>query len=282
MGTIYGNAYLTIAAISALSAQSSLPGVCSITALGGFTSVADSLAVFATRNSLSDALLYSKYDTRGWTYQERLLSHRCVYLSDWEWFFSCDKGDTREFQELIYPHRNAYDGPPEVPIEYAENPLHRLQNRLEHPSRYDVSLHFAFSALSEMAESHSRKNLLYHKDRLFAFEGILSRLATLLRCPTIRDVPKSMLQYGLLWMPSAMDQPITPLKTSHTPGLPTWSWTAFDSEIDYQFARHLLQIDSLGYRPISFDQRIEMVEPDRQVPATSGTKDSKSWQQALF
>jgi hypothetical protein len=282
MGSIYGNAYLTIAAISASNAQSPLPGVGSNVELCGYTSVADDLKVFATRNSLSDALLYSKYDTRGWTYQERLLSHRCVYLSDWEWFFSCDTEVSREYQELIYPHRNAYDGPPEAPIAYAENPLQGLQSRLEHPSKYDISLHVAFSAFSEVAVSHSRKNFLYHKDRLFAFEGILARLATLLGCPIIRDVPKSVFQYGLIWMPSATYQPLASSTTSHSPGFPTWSWTAFDSEIDYNFAHHLLQIDSLGYRPISFNPQVELIEPDRRAPTTSSTKDSESWQQALF
>jgi hypothetical protein len=72
----------------------------------------------ATTDHLRSVLRTATYETRGWKFQERLLSPRCLYVSDWQYFFSC------------LTETCCGDGPPDEPLKEDYDPHHASLNCL--------------------------------------------------------------------------------------------------------------------------------------------------------
>jgi hypothetical protein len=96
MDVVYNHALLTIAALSSPNANIGLPGIREDTLLtetfmvtidgrnwkGDINHRWDRLGGF-------DANINYAYETRAWTFQERLLSRRCVFFTDTRPIYSC-------------------------------------------------------------------------------------------------------------------------------------------------------------------------------------------------
>lgn len=78
MNSIYGNSLFTIIAISGRDANTGLPGVRPNTRPLRYISIDEKHALVATTDHLGSVLRTSTYETRGWTFQERLLLPRCL------------------------------------------------------------------------------------------------------------------------------------------------------------------------------------------------------------
>jgi hypothetical protein len=98
MGMIYSQGLVTIIALNAESAASQLPGVRPDTRCKGIaiekapeiiTANGGPEAYLAIRPSLEDWLDKAKYCSRGWTFQELVLSKRCLLITDQQVYFSC-------------------------------------------------------------------------------------------------------------------------------------------------------------------------------------------------
>lgn len=96
MDIVYSHALLTIVALSGTSANSPLPGVSPGTRHP--RSMATSVAVpnselpilfYAEDVNLREELARSVYNERAWTFQERLLAKRCLFLCENRAYFSC-------------------------------------------------------------------------------------------------------------------------------------------------------------------------------------------------
>jgi hypothetical protein len=59
-----------------------------------------SLGVRAYSPEFEQLLTSSKYETRGWCLQERVLSRRCLYLTNWQAYFQCSSGTEPEYRDL--------------------------------------------------------------------------------------------------------------------------------------------------------------------------------------
>lgn len=92
MGVIYGRAILTIIAYSGESSHCSLPGVTDGRRCPRATAQLHGRRLLATPTTLPIITKYSPYKRRAWTFQERLLFKRCLYLSHHQAYFSCGAG----------------------------------------------------------------------------------------------------------------------------------------------------------------------------------------------
>lgn len=96
MDCIYENAILTVVALSGSDAGAGLAGIrprSSIADNDGrqyiFHEVDGTQSIGIGRISLDEQIRSSKWNTRGWTYQERLLSPRKLYFTPHEVFYEC-------------------------------------------------------------------------------------------------------------------------------------------------------------------------------------------------
>lgn len=107
MGSIYRNAYLTIIAADGDSAGSGLGRLhtsdLSINSLDWLATDAHGVRLQPAQPSLLHKVANSVWGTRAWTYQEEMLSERCVYFMEDEVHYTCPTGNSREAYTLTGP-----------------------------------------------------------------------------------------------------------------------------------------------------------------------------------
>jgi Heterokaryon incompatibility protein (HET) len=83
MGSIYNNAIVTIVATSAKNATYGLPGVGKNSrSIENLVEIPGTGLRITDRSELETIIENSTYNTRGWTFQERLLSRRCLSFTE--------------------------------------------------------------------------------------------------------------------------------------------------------------------------------------------------------
>jgi Heterokaryon incompatibility protein (HET) len=163
MADIYGCALLTIVALGD-NADAGLDGVTSVRKhCQPSVSVGDQKLVWAMPD-LQQCLESSIWSTRAWTYQEALLSPRCLIVTKYQLFFVCGLGTVCEtFPDLGCVQVRSACSWPENPI----NPSMLLPSK----SREGA----AFALLEQQLEEYRKRKLSYESDALNAFRGILAK-----------------------------------------------------------------------------------------------------------
>lgn len=155
MDEIYEGALLTIVAASRKATNNGLPGVSIPRLATPCVRISDKLSLVL---HLSRSLTASKWNSRGWTYQEFCLSRRCLILVDDQVHFICRRGMTCEGVEesalshLPFAKRRCLDF----------GILENLQMTRQ-------------PAFIRQLSAYTRRKLSYDSDILNAFRGILSR-----------------------------------------------------------------------------------------------------------
>jgi hypothetical protein len=96
MDSIYKGAILTTVAMSGEHDDAPLPGVRVNSRPPQLAVEIGKMGLISTPPSLPNMLRDSKYETRGWTFQERLLSRRCLSFSGMQVYFECLRGVNAE------------------------------------------------------------------------------------------------------------------------------------------------------------------------------------------
>lgn len=163
MDAIYSQALLTIVATSATDASCPLPGLLPGTRKKGATRINDFSSFIANRN-LPDVLAMSVYETRGWTLQERVLSTRCLHLSEWEAVFEC--------QESLQSEHDTLSSKMHDPDSWHGEGVPFLWP-LVTPSGIDNKQRPTFDTYSSLVETYMKRNLSFSTDALNVFLGNL-------------------------------------------------------------------------------------------------------------
>lgn len=88
MHLIYSGAALTIYAVSGRNSASGMKGVSS-PRIPQTQETIDSHALFTVPSDISQELDSSVWNTRAWTFQERVLGRRSLYITDTQYQFQC-------------------------------------------------------------------------------------------------------------------------------------------------------------------------------------------------
>ncbi|KPI45708.1 uncharacterized protein AB675_546 [Cyphellophora attinorum] len=96
MDKVYEQATFTIAAASSESADQGLPGVSNIAREVQPAALVGDNVYISSLPELSTALESCKWMTRGWTYQEFILSRRCLVFTKLQVYFVCREGSRCE------------------------------------------------------------------------------------------------------------------------------------------------------------------------------------------
>ncbi|RTE73806.1 hypothetical protein BHE90_011774 [Fusarium euwallaceae] len=142
-------------------------------------------------------------NTRGWVFQERLLSPRILYLGNDVLFWECDDFLTSE----MAPGRSVF-------------------------SRINIAAELGDLARQwpYLVSAFMRKDLSYEKDRLFAISGIAQLFAQRTSETFLAGLRKTCWAHDLLWHPRPFS---SSENRSPSAAMPSWSWATCPAPLDW-------------------------------------------------
>jgi hypothetical protein len=197
MDRIYNMAGFTI--VAAVPLGIGLPGVRGRprkSYLANYSRRFDPKMRFVTSNFRS-TVISSFWNTRGWTYQERVLSRRAIYVTEWQTYFLCYRGAEQEEIGGFAASVNPWD------------------------------LHL-FSTYSTTVADYTSRNLTFGSDILNAFAGIGNHFEAATGKLLFYGLPERYFAQALLW-----DHDNDIEKRHHVPDIPSWSWAAWKGRSKY-------------------------------------------------
>lgn len=231
MGTIYGAAQFTIVATGD-DADSGLPGV-SFDSRNAETCIDGSIGAQAVQlvsrlATMDQALKKSKWSTRGWTFQELVLSRRAVVFAPEQTYFTCAKGEQAEG--------------------YPEGGLFSDMYQRDHIHRQRSSSDLVHNTPHQMIAEYSRRHLTHVEDRFNAFMGAATiqqgGTVSSEMCVALRGLPLQNFWEFLQWdvsptrQQSSVDgQGCTRIESNldGSLALPSWSWTGWTGDVTYNW-----------------------------------------------
>jgi hypothetical protein len=190
MHSIYRHADLTIVAAGGSDANAGLNGVTTLRKVHQCLEKVQGLRMVMAQPVFNLAVEKSRWNTRAWTFQERLLSTRILVFTDGQMFFRCQSGlysEDTKMEDIMVDHTHKSD---------SANLASFLTSGL--------SWRQGFSLYKSCVAQYTRRQFSYPADILDAFAGIIGRLKIFRelghcwRC----GIPEGPLLYALLWMPA--------------------------------------------------------------------------------
>jgi hypothetical protein len=217
MGEIYSGAYFTVIAAASSGLQD--------------TSVLDTTYnerrhIWKSRisreryiQSLYSRLLRSRWATRGWTFQEQVLSRRAIIFIDDDVFWDC-QSSVWDMDGLIQGHES------ELGSSHTGE-CYEMARRMESLSWPDFRMYI------ELVTLYNGRNLTYPQDSLPAFSGILNSLARSFHNGFVSGLPVLFLDIALLWQPFSRAKRRIPKEGgARSRPLPSWSWCGWQCPVD--------------------------------------------------
>lgn len=244
MDKIYSEAQVTIVAACSEDASTGLSGVGSKSRQCSIAADAGQNTLIAIHSKEVDSIGSSKWDTRGWTYQEGLLSRRRLVFTDTGVFYQCIGGG---------PDRacatESFD------VKFGTEGLRCYVNdRSAFPNVRSVTENPA--KIWDFVHAYTKKSLSYDSDVLNAFIGILNSFVEnakefdhLWGLPVyqrrlliplgegmnsitnykVRQRHSERLVSSLIWQPVDVNKMLI---LEHRADFPTWSWTSMPGGIE--------------------------------------------------
>ncbi|KAI1631371.1 heterokaryon incompatibility protein-domain-containing protein [Biscogniauxia mediterranea] len=248
MDLIYSRAALTIVAASGSNVNAGLaglePGTRDLEPFEAKTTFPGSSYEFMLARP-SDLMQKSAWNTRGWTYQERLCSHRLLVFTEYQVLYLC--GTTSWCEDTVLETDDPY-------VHYEEKPLFSLNlpNDKTRSFMQNVEQAARVSPVVEyykMVDEYSSRNLTFPGDVMNAFIGGLRRFQRKCELNGIQltflfGLPVTWFELGLFWnhasgsrnwerrtqkwqSPSGVEVPF-----------PSWSWMGWMSRVDANVLEH--------------------------------------------
>ena len=231
MDVVYSSAILTIAATSGDNADAGLAG--GLTNPRDFTQLVEKVQGLSLANrptTFDKQIDESPWNTRAWTFQERILSSRVLYIADQRCFFTC-RHRPDAFMESLDDAESGLTGkpPPSLLSDYSRNliPGSRAVNVLSY---------------SRTVEAYTSRQLTFASDILDAFEGVAARFRPIFRSDLLFGIPRSELDSQILWQPYG---PMTRRRDPQTglPIFPSWSWAGWVGKVRCNTRENLSRIE---------------------------------------
>jgi Heterokaryon incompatibility protein (HET) len=223
MHNIYQNSVLTIIQANADHADIALPGV--ITPRPNDESKTKAFTTSSPHCIMSFGIErkgFSKwsgqYSTRGWTYQEEMLSPRRLYLTSDMVEFHCDQGIFKEGYTSVVPLTS---------LASAMSP--------QSLSGYELPDSVRVEQFRKFVMDYSLRKFTDPDDFLRAFAGLYNHLChhSSHRCSVevAMATPLCLLPRALFWLRNRTYSPIPVRRLWKGAQLPSWSWSTWDSHI---------------------------------------------------
>ncbi|KAI1372495.1 heterokaryon incompatibility protein-domain-containing protein [Hypoxylon crocopeplum] len=175
MDSVYQNATLTIIAAAGPDETFGLPGVSKVRSSRQVFFQGDNFTLLSTLPSPHDAIAKSRWATRGWTYQEAVLSRRRLVFTNDQLYFECN---SMSCSESLLVSSNDYYKQPRPALDSLVRPtlfcLQQPRASLEPGGKVERLPHFL--TYVHCVEQYSKRTLSFDDDALNAFSGIIRQL----------------------------------------------------------------------------------------------------------
>ena len=226
MGIIYRRARLTISVISASGANDNIPGTLPESRPTLPMTQLWDRQVFARPLEVHLQLEGSKYESRAWTYQERLLSTRCLYITRSLVYYHClekrgsELGSSEQISNSVNPlHSLICDGP---------RKFFRWHQGMDRESEVSEWIYYY-----ELVRKYSQREMKYSSDVLSAFAGILATLSLGYDTTFCAGLPNSALLICLHWIPGHGRCIAKPVASERRTGFPSWTWAGWHIPVEW-------------------------------------------------
>ena len=231
MDAVYGSSYLTIIAAGIPDANHGLPGL-----------QPDSRSVHQHKETIAGLRFVSalpdygttvgrsKWSSRGWTFQEGILSKRCLIFTTEQVYFRCVV-DSR-CEDVVAESAANFEAHPAKPRDRDYNLGYFFHVGFkENPSALK-----AFDEYALLAKHYTARHLTYESDIINAFSGIMKALGPYFGNPGFcYGLPERDFDRAILWYPTShASQRKAQISGSTTVALPSWSWTGWSGSVDYE------------------------------------------------
>ena len=168
-------------------------------------------------------MVLSSWKTRGWTFQEFILSKRCVFFTETQTYYQCRSGYfTENFDGERVRHARAIG---------AENPFERTitDDNAAYSSKFNI--------YESLVKQYSSRKLSYPSDSLNAFSGILAAFSHSFGWRFISALPQDAMDLAILWRPLAGGIELHPRHKARDQAwpwqgiTPTWCWTSWAGNV---------------------------------------------------
>lgn len=222
MDLIYRNAHLTICAADGDDAGEGLSALDPMKAEKPIAQHVEGITLQVSRPSES-VIRDSVWDQRGWTFQERILSPRCLVFVKGRFYFQCRKSN---MSQDIYPDPTGNG----LSMDWMNSPLRTLSGLKTRP------IWFYMTCVS----LYTGRHLTNAEDILPAFEGVAGLMRTRMHgdlAKFLYGLPPSHFDLALLWEPLRAQKRRKPSKKPKYKQvdmeLPSWSWAGWtDASIE--------------------------------------------------
>lgn len=222
MNQIYGNAHITLVTLNGPSAESALLGVAHSRVLIQSPIEINGLNLVPRLPQLSTVEQYSAWSCRAWTFQEGLLSRRCLYFAEHQVFWQC---------RTTYQSEDCPDDHDQDASDFVRG---RKTNALQQDTQNDVRRQF--DVYESLVKQYSPRSLTFPTDSLSAFTGVLSAIARSFSWNFVSALPEPAFDLALLWRPmfgaTMRPRPLSGQKAGPMVCTsPTWCWTAWHGDL---------------------------------------------------
>ena len=207
---VYARATLTLVAGSGKDANAGLPGVRleSRTFHQEIEHIKPDLRLMVAHLA-EDYISTSQWDSRAWTYQERMLSRRCLIFSNGRIYFQCRRATYCEDIEM--PAKAGWS-----------------LNSIDMPTR--IFNQPPFLQFTSAVELYTQREMTNSNDILGAFEEVKLVLEKRIDSRIFFGAVEDMVDSSLVWESSK--------RLRHRPNFPTWSWAGWKAEIQWKLAEY--------------------------------------------
>ncbi|KLU91734.1 hypothetical protein MAPG_10683 [Magnaporthiopsis poae ATCC 64411] len=224
MASIYANAYCTIVAADGADADAGLGGV-GVPRSPSFPRVLELGADCHLRPApeVERASSFTAWHSRGWTFQERLLTRRSLV------FF---RGTVKwQCRSSIWA-----EGVAAEPEGFSSDNTWPDEDCYPSPVSFDTSFMLRFERLprpqlrqyEDLVREYSRRKLTHETDGLRAFSGILDVLSRTYPGGFLYGLPLIFFDMAMLWEPESRGRPRIAAPGSSALLFPSWSWAAWE------------------------------------------------------
>lgn len=304
MSVIYSLATLTIAAGAGDHADYGLPGIGVPRKMAQYIEMVNGVqlaTMFPSYTALENSSVLF-WNTRAWTFQEKLLSRRLLLFTDEQVYFKCSEAiwteeialETRKVSNSVEARRRKYAWKP-TGIDFQKNILWKsLQEKMSIlvPSinlydRWDYLGTFVSYAAG--VREYTSRQLSDHRDVIFAIIGVLETLGA--TGQILQGLPESHFLDALVWFPE-VGTIIRRVQSEN----PSWTWAGWKfiqsrasyNLMDVRALRTVLpllrEVDTgdVYERTLSnLDTCVEWFEQSAGHPVSEATYYSRSTAQAL-
>ena len=247
MSGIYQGAYMTIIAMSGTSANAGLARV-------GHTPIVQHQAQFRTKSgtvvgigpTLGYLISQMPWAKRAWTFQEAILSQRCLYLTEFQAYFECNAMQCCESLDILQCCESFEDSRLSVsqdPYEYTNYKINHVfkpagPGELRNPFVPGLITGDTESLrrYGTLVEKYKTRVLTYESDAINAFASILQAMeGSFFPSGFVLGLPVSALHCALLW------EKINAHSGKQIPDFPSWTWASWSGPVRMAHIDHIYQ-----------------------------------------